>query len=115
MALHHCRPGEVSRLAAIGDQASRTAALVKTHSFEAIHLVLRAGDRLADHKVTGSMTLYCIDGHVRFDGGSPPELRGGDWLYLAPGTPHEVRAISDSSLLLTILFDASAERPATSA
>lgn len=105
MALHHLGPGEASRIADIGDPTVKTTALAKTGSFEAIHLVVRAGDSVPAHKVAGSMTLYCIGGHVRFEGGSPPDLYGGDWVYLDPGTPHAVRAVADSSLLLTILFD----------
>lgn len=105
MALHHYKSGEISRLAPVDDATARTTALARTPSFEAIHLVVRAGDRLPSHQVAGSMTLYCIAGHIRFEGGSPPELKTGDWLYLAPGTPHEVEAITDSALLLTILFD----------
>jgi len=109
MAIHHCRSGEVARLAPIGDAATRTKALTRTPAFEAIHLVVRAGDSIPAHRVAGSMTLYCIAGHVRFEGGSPPELWPGDWLFLDPGTSHAVDAIADSSLLLTILFDQSGD------
>ena len=105
MALHHVRSGEVSRLAAVTDPVAKTVALARTPAFEAVHLVVRAGQTLPSHQVAGSMTLYCIEGHVRFVGGTPPELRSGDWLYLDPGTAHEVEAVTDSSLLLTILFD----------
>ena len=107
MALHHCRSGEVARLGTLDDPATRTAALAKNASFEAVHLVVRGGESIAPHQVAGSMTLYCIAGHVRFEGGSPAELRTGDWLFLDPGARHAVEAVADSSLLLTILFDES--------
>jgi len=110
MALHHCRSGEVARLGTLDDPATRTAALAKNASFEAVHLVVRAGESIAPHQVAGSMTLYCIAGHVRFEGGSPAELRTGDWLFLDPGARHAVEAVADSSLLLTILFDESDKR-----
>lgn len=108
MALHHFEPGEVARLGAIDDPATATAALARTPSFEAIHLVVRAGDSIASHRVPGSMMLYCIAGHAWLGGGAPAELRAGDWLFLEPGTPHAVEAVADTSLLLTILFDESA-------
>jgi quercetin dioxygenase-like cupin family protein len=107
MALQHCRSGEVTGLGTIDDAATRTVALARTSSFEAIHLVVRAGESIPSHQVAGSMTLYCIAGHIRFEGGEPGELRAGDWLFLDPGTPHAVQAVADSSLLLTILFDES--------
>ena len=108
MALHHVRSGEVARLGALDDPATATAALARTPSFEAIHLVVRAGDSIAPHRVAGSLTLYCVAGHARLGGDAPAELRAGDWLFLEPGTPHAVEAIADTSLLLTILFDENA-------
>ena len=68
MALHHCGPGEVARLGVIDDLATVTAALARTPSFEAIQLVVRAGQSIARHHVAGSMTLYCIAGHMRLGG-----------------------------------------------
>ena len=68
-------------------------------------LVVRAGQSIARHHVAGSMTLYCIAGHMRLGGDAPAELRAGDWLFLYPGTPHSVETVADTSLLLTILFD----------
>jgi quercetin dioxygenase-like cupin family protein len=108
MALHHCRSGEVAHLGALGDRTTVTAALARTPSFEAIHLVVRAGQSIAPHRVAGSLTLYCIAGHARIESDVPAELKTGDWLFLEPGTPHAVKAIADTSLLLTILFDDSA-------
>lgn len=105
MALKRYESGEVASLPKISDRSAKTVALAKTPAFEAIQLVVRAGEEIAPHEVPGSMTLYCIEGHVEFIGSNPPELRSGDWVYLEPGASHEVRAIEDSSLLLTILFD----------
>lgn len=115
MAMHHCRSGEVARLGAIGDPATRTVALARTSTFEAVHLVVRAGQTIPVHQVPGSLTLYCIAGHARLEGASPPDLHAGDWLYLAPGTPHAVEAVTDASLLLTILFDEKENGPAPGA
>lgn len=97
------------------DAAARTVALARTSAFEAIHLVVRAGQSIPSHHVAGSITLYCIAGHIRLEGRSPPELWAGDWLYLDPGAAHSVEAVVDSSLLLTILFDESEEGQAASA
>ena len=105
MALHHCGPGEVARLGVIDDLATVTAALARTPSFEAIQLVVRAGQSIARHHVAGSMTLYCIAGHMRLGGDAPAAVRAGDWLFLSPGTPPSVETGADTSLLLTILFD----------
>jgi len=106
MAKHHAAAGEVMKVLSISDLSVKTSALVKADSFEAIHLVLRAGEHIPDHQIGGSMSLYCIEGDATID---TPEgerqLCAGDWLHLEPGTPHAVRGITDVSLILTILFD----------
>lgn len=106
MAKHHAAAGEVIKVSSISDSGVKTSALVKTESFEAIHLVLRAGEFIPDHKIGGSMSLYCIEGDATID---TPEgersLCAGGWLHLEPGTPHAVRGITDVSLILTVLFD----------
>lgn len=106
MAMHHAEAGEVMKLRSISDTEAKTTALVKTDSFETIHLVVRAGEHIPDHKVGGSMSLYCIEGETVID--TPDgerQLGAGDWLYLGPAMPHAVRGITDASLILTVLFD----------
>jgi quercetin dioxygenase-like cupin family protein len=106
MALHHVVPGEKVHLASRASAAeTRTAALVKTGSFEAAQLVLSAGESIAPHSVPGYATIQCLDGKVTLETDEPIELRSGDWLYLDRGQEHSLRAVEDTSLLLTILFD----------
>src|SRR3546814_15782394 len=87
MALHHCRSGEVARLGAPDAPATATAALARTPSFEAVHLVVRAGASLAPHPVPGPLTLYCIAGIPRLGGPAPAALRAGGGVVLDPGPP----------------------------
>lgn len=108
MALHHANPGEIVDLTPIGLglKEATTAAIVKTDHFEAIRLVVHAGDEIPQHNVAGEITLHCLEGHVELDVHPRPiTLRSNEWVYLAGGTPHSVRAIKDTFLLLTILLD----------
>ncbi len=106
MAKHHAAAGEVMKISPISESGIKTSALVKADSFEAIHLVLRAGEHIPDHKIGGSISLYCIEGDATIDTPDGERLLcGGDWLYLGPGTPHAVRGITDASLILTVFFD----------
>lgn len=106
MAMHHAAAGEVMKLRPASNPEVKTTALVKTDSFETIHLVVRAGDHIPDHKVGGTMSLYCIEGEIIIDmENGERRLGAGDWLYLGPGAPHAVRGIFDASLILTVLFD----------
>lgn len=106
MVLNHGKPGEVLRLLEVGEPTAQTVALTKASSFMAIHLVVKAGDSLPTHKISGSITLYCIEGRIALE--TPravSEMKTRDWMFLDPGVPHSVRALADSALLLTILFD----------
>ena len=85
---------------------TETTALVKNDAFEAIRLVLRKGKEVChDHEVEGTITLYCIEGQVALTtGGATHDLPAGHWLYLMRNDPHTLRAIEDSSVLLTVMF-----------
>jgi quercetin dioxygenase-like cupin family protein len=107
MALKHVEPGEVAHLHAVGAALARstTTALVKSDRFEAVRLIVPAGTTIPTHKVQRFITLLCLEGHAILGIDREIELRPGDWTYLERGTPHSVRAVEDSALLLTILFD----------
>ena len=105
MALHHVRPAEAIRLTSVVSATAKTAALVKTDGFEAVHLVIRAGDEIASHSVPGHATVHCLEGLVLLHATEEVRLAAGDWLYLDRGQEHSVAALEDSALLVTILFD----------
>ena len=107
MALTHLAAGEKVHLGSLAAMpaGAKTTALVKTDSFEAIHLVLRSGSTIPPHAVDGYITLHCLQGAVALETHSSVELQAGDWVYLDRGEQHGLSAAEDSSLLLTILFD----------
>ena len=111
MALKHAQPGEVVNVGPLGEalEGTRTSALVKTSAFEAIRLVVAAGAEFPSHKVTGHITLHCIEGHAQLGTSEAVvDLRSGDWVYLEGDKLHWVKGLEPSLLLLTILFDRSA-------
>jgi quercetin dioxygenase-like cupin family protein len=108
MALHHARPGEIVDLGPIGSglTSARTAAIIKADHFEAIRLIVHAGAEIPQHKVSGEITLHCLEGHVELGiAPTPIALKANEWVYLEGGVPHSVKAIKDSSLLLTIFLE----------
>jgi quercetin dioxygenase-like cupin family protein len=89
---------------------------VKENAFEAIRMVLRKGHEIAGHQVQGPITIYCLDGQIAFTSRSQThDLRAGHWLFLQGNEPHSLRAIKDSSFLLTILFPCSSSESQTQA
>ena len=70
-----------------------------------LRLVVAAGTQIPRHQVPGEITVQCLDGQVIFDaGGTDRDLEAGDLLFLKGGTPHALRAVKDSSVLVTILL-----------
>lgn len=108
MAIPHVAPGVPVDLRPFGQALARaeTTALVKNEAFEAIRLVLRQGKEVChEHEVGGMLTLYCIEGRVALTaGGATHELSAGHWAYLGRHEPHALRAIEESSVLLTVTF-----------
>lgn len=114
MALKHARPGEVVDLRPLGPRitAAKTSAIVRTSSFEMVRLVVPAGTVIPSHKVSGQITLHCVEGHVQVGlTGNTLDMKAGDWIYLEGCAPHSVKGIEDASLLLTILFDGGGNEP----
>ena len=105
MAIPHASPGDVIDVRPLGTKlsGSRSHALFKSADLEVIRLVLPAGEGLPPHAVAGEITLQCIEGRISFncDAGER-ELAAGQLIHSAAEEIHELRAIDDSSLLLTI-------------
>ena len=88
MALVHAKSGEVVDLKPLGEKLKqmKTAAIVKADSFEAIRLVVLAGQEIPSHQVSGHMTLHCLEGRVSLGlEHSTIELNAGEWVYLGGG------------------------------
>lgn len=107
MALHHAKPGEIVNLGPMGPRLrdGRTMAIIKADHFEAIRLIVHAGSEIPQHKVSGEVTLHCLEGHVELGvDPTPIALKSNEWVYLEGGAPHSIKAIEHSSLLLTIFL-----------
>ena len=109
MALHHAKSGETVDLSPLGValRDAHTTALVKSAAFEAVRLIVLAGTEIPSHHVSGKFTLHCLEGRVLLGLASGNlELSAGQWVYFDGGITHSVKGIEDSSLLLTIMFEA---------
>jgi quercetin dioxygenase-like cupin family protein len=107
MSIQHAQSNEVIDVRPFGESfdRARTTALVKSNSIELIRLVLPVGKSIAEHQVGGEITLQCIEGKVEFNSeGLTREIIGGQLIYLAGNQTHSLRAVEDSSLLLTVLL-----------
>ena len=103
----HTAPPQVMDVARFGAKlsAARSRALFKAEDLEVIRIVLRKGQTLPPHRVPGSVSLHCLEGHLEVMlGQTVHELQPDQLIHLPSGLPHAVRALEDSSALVSIVL-----------
>lgn len=112
MALHHAESGELIDVAPLGPAHRETISttLVKTPTLEVFRLVLPAGARIPQHKepricqLRGESTVHCLEGTVELTVNDRHHLmRPGSLIYLAAHETHALRAVTDATVLVTLL------------
>jgi quercetin dioxygenase-like cupin family protein len=105
MAIDHLVPGETAAIRPLGPRLKDTVstALFKSPELEVMRLVLRAGQGIPEHSAPGEMTVQCLEGAAELRmRGRTLVLPDGHLVRLNRGTPYEIRARDDCSLLVTI-------------
>ena len=87
-------------------QAGRNAKiLVKYPDFRILLIGLRAGTHLAEHRAAGSISVQTISGHILIRAaGRAFDLPEGQLLALEREVPHDVEALAESAILVTIAW-----------
>lgn len=107
MALTHAQPLEVIDVRPFGDglRGAVTTSLLKTPSLQLMRLVLRAGTGMPEHSVHGAITVHCLEGEaVVTTAVRRCELHPGQLVVLSENERHAVKAVTDASLLVTVLL-----------
>ena len=82
-------------------QNART--LVKYDGLRMVLIALKAGSKIPQHQTEGHVSIHTVAGHIQVRAqGRTFELRQGGLLTLDQGVPHDVEAIEESAVLLTI-------------
>lgn len=84
--------------------ANRNAVtLVKHPDFRLVLTALKTGARVAHHSARGTVLIHVLTGHVRATiYGEDLDLEAGQILSLDPNLDHDITAVSDAQLLITI-------------
>lgn len=107
MALPHAQPLDVIDLRPLGPglAGAVTTSLLKTPSLQLMRLVLSAGQGMPEHSVPGAITVLCLEGEAVVTTPSRRcPLGAGQLVMLEGGEPHAVQALTDASLLVTVLL-----------
>lgn len=107
MALPHAQPLDIIDVRPLGAGllAAVTHSLLKTPTLQLMRVVLPAGHGLPEHHVAGAITVHCLEGEAEVATPSRQcRLSAGQLVMLDGGEPHAVTALTDTSLLVTVLL-----------
>ena len=100
-------PAEIHRLRAetTWSTGHNARTLAKYDDFRVVLIALRANARMPEHKTEGRISVHVLAGHIQVKAaGRTFNLRPGGLLALDQGLPHDVQALEESALLLTIAW-----------
>lgn len=106
MALKHAQFLDVIDLHASAKERGTSASnsLFKSDRFQLLQVVLPAYKSLLGHHVQGESCIQCVTGEVSVrTGGNTIYLKAGQLIALPAGQPHAMQALTDATLLVTIL------------
>jgi len=84
-------------------QNART--LIKYEDFRVVLIALAAEARMQEHKTEGRISIHVLSGHIQLKASERTfSLRSGALLALDRGVTHDVHALEESALLLTIAW-----------
>jgi quercetin dioxygenase-like cupin family protein len=93
-------------------QNART--LVKYDDLRLVLMVVQRNARIPKHQTEGRVSVHVISGHIQVRAsGRTFNLRTGGLLTLAPAIRHDLTAIEESAILLTIVWPPKAVNPAS--
>lgn len=78
--------------------------VVKTSNLSIVLTAIKKGATLCGHQIDGPITLQVVSGVIEFGvAGEPRELQAGTVIALDKTVNHDIQALEDSELLLTIV------------
>ena len=87
------------------DAGQNARTLVKYDDFRVVLTALKARARLPGHQTEGRISIQTVVGHIQVRAqGRTFDLPAGSLLALDQGIPHDVEALEESALLLTIAW-----------
>jgi quercetin dioxygenase-like cupin family protein len=79
--------------------------LFKYPDLRCVLIAVKSGGRIREHQAEGRLALHCLRGRLKVQlDGHATELRAGQVLALERCVPHEVEALEESDLLLTLAW-----------
>lgn len=85
--------------------------LLDTDSSKEIRIAMRKGHVMKEHKTPYPIVVEIFEGHIKFGvKGESNDLRKGDLVFLEGNVPHDLEALQDSIIRLSLSKADTAER-----
>ena len=79
--------------------------LIKYDDLRVVLMALKTGSRIPEHKANGRISVQVLSGHIRLNAsGRTFDLLPGSLLALDERAPHDLEALDESAVLLTIVW-----------
>ena len=79
--------------------------LIKYDDLRVVLMALKVGSRIPEHRANGRISVQVLSGHIRLNAaGRAFDLRPGSLLALDDRAPHDLEALDESAVLLTIAW-----------
>lgn len=87
-----------------GERGRNAITLTKEQGLRLVLMVLGKGTKISEHQAAGPLTLHVLSGSVIFrTGGRAPTVAAGELIMLEAAIDHEVYAVEESAVLLTLV------------
>ena len=94
---------------------SNGVTMVKYPDFRIVFMLMKAGTRLEEHHASGRISVHTLSGRVRLHLAERTiDLPAGQLLALERELPHDLEALEESAVLLTIAWPGEADARAVS-
>jgi uncharacterized protein (DUF2249 family)/quercetin dioxygenase-like cupin family protein len=95
---------DINDLVEFTDERFNAVVLINKPDMRLMLLCMRAGQKVPEHKASGSITVQAVSGRATFHGGEEAcEMCAGTIVRLEAGRPHSVEAHTDAALLVTMI------------
>ncbi|MFN8617077.1 MAG: cupin domain-containing protein [Dehalococcoidia bacterium] len=81
----------------------QTETLAREAGTSVVMMAMEAGDAIKEHSAKSPVSVQLLRGHIALNaGGQALELRPGQLAFMQPNVPHDVSALEQSVVLLTL-------------
>lgn len=98
------RRWQIGELVSFSPEGVTRRMLVSNERARSALLCLKQGQEIGEHPAPGHAFVHVLSGRIALGiGTAAPETVGrGAYFYLPPGTPHRLRALRDSAVLIAV-------------